>query len=138
MLLDNILQYQMSYILWYDIIYNIMTSALLCSKATTSSPCCSSGLASLPSLCCPGPALADTLMPDPLRLCYGHCPGTAPAVEPHPDVHLVEPAAVAPVQLSVGRGASKIPIVLTVSADVTLNEGGDRTDVEAGQAKVTG
>ncbi len=56
----------------------------------------------------------------------------APAVAPHPDVHLVEPAAVAPVQLCVGGGASKARMVLeavwnrgvTVAADETLNEGG--------------
>ena len=47
-------------------------------------------------------ALADTLAPDPLSLCYGHHPGVAPAVAPHPDVHLVEPAAVSPVPLRVG------------------------------------
>ncbi len=40
-----------------------------------------SGLAvSLPSLSCPDPALADTLAPDPLSLCYGHHLGVAPAV----------------------------------------------------------
>ncbi len=78
---------------------------------------------------------------------------------PHPDVHLVEPAAVAPVPLRVGRGASKTLIVLeavwnrgqrgvTVVADETLNEtlneGGApqhvryRADVEAGQTLVAG
>jgi hypothetical protein len=54
--------------------------------------------------------------------------------------------------MRVGRGASKTPIVLeavwnsgvTVAADETQNEGGapqhvrDRTDVEAGQARVAG
>ncbi len=88
-------------------------------------------LLSLPSLSCLDPALADTLAPDPLGLCYGHHPGVAPAVVPHPDVHLVEPAAVAPVLLRVGGGASKTPIVLeamwnrgvTVAANETLNEG---------------
>ena len=112
-----------------------------------------SGLAvSLPSLSCPDPALADTLAPDPLSLCYGHHPGVVPAVAPHPDVHLVEPAAVAPVPLCVGGGAFKTPIVLeavwncgvTVAADETQNEGGKpqhvchREDVEAGQALVAG
>ncbi len=51
---------------------------------------------SLPGLSCPDPALADTLVPDLLSLCDGHHLGAAPAVAPHPDVHLVEPAAVAP------------------------------------------
>jgi hypothetical protein len=91
-----------------------MTSASLRPAATLGSANCSrSGLAvSLPSLSCPDPALADTLAPDPLSLCYGHHLGVAPAVVPHPDVQLVEPAAVAPVQLRVGGGASKTPIVL--------------------------
>ncbi len=67
-------------------------------------------------------------------LCDGHPghPGAAPAVAPHPDVHLVEPAAVALVPLRVGGGASKTPIVLgavwnrgvTAAADETRNEGG--------------
>ena len=125
-----------------------MTSASLRPAATLGSADRSRrGLAvSLPSLSCPDPALADTLAPDPLSLCYGHHPGVAPAVAPHPDVHLVEPTAVAPVPLRVGGGASKIPIVLeavwnrvvTVAADETLNEGGTpqhvchRADVEAG------
>ncbi len=93
-----------------------MTSASLRPAATLSSADRSrSGLAvSLPSLSCPDPALADTLAPDPLSLCYGHPPGVAPAITPHPDVHLrvVEPAAVDPVPLRVGGGASKTPIVL--------------------------
>jgi hypothetical protein len=133
-----------------------MTSTSLSSAATLGRADRSSGLAvSLPSLCCPGPALADsTLAPDPLSLCDGHHPGVAPqaAVEPYPDVHLVESAAVAPVQLRVGGGASKPQIVLesvwsrgaTVAADETRNERGapqhvlDRADVEAGQARVAG
>jgi hypothetical protein len=71
---------------------------------------------------------------------------------PHPNVHLVEPAAVAPVPLRVGRGVSNTPIVLeavwdsgvTVAADEARNEGGvpqhvgHRADVEAGQARVAG
>ena len=124
-----------------------MTSTLMRSAVTLGSAGRSSGLAaSLPSLCCPGPALADALAPDPLSLCDGHHPGAAPAVAPHPDVHLVEPAAVSPVPLRVGRGASKTPIVLeavwnrgvTVAADETQNEGGSpqhvrhRANVEAG------
>ncbi len=67
----------------------------------------------------------------------------------HPDIHFIEPAAVAPVLLRVGRGSSKTLIVfeavwnrgVTVAADEARNEGGapqhvrDRTDVEAGQAR---
>ncbi len=70
------------------------------------------------------------------------------AVAPHPDIHLVEPAAVAPVPLRVGGGDSKTLIVLeavlnsgvTVAADETRNDWGapqhvcDRAGVEAGQA----
>ncbi len=110
-----------------------MTSASLHPTATLGSADRSrSGLAvSLPSLSCPDLALADTLAPDPLSLCYGHYLGVAPALAPHPDVHLVEPAAVAPVLLRVGGGASKTRIVLeavwncgvTVAADETQNEG---------------
>ncbi len=74
------------------------------SAATLGSSCRSSSLAALlPSLCSLGPALADTLAPDPLSLCYGHHPGAALAITPHPDVLLVEPAAVAQVPL---RGGS--------------------------------
>jgi hypothetical protein len=63
-----------------------MTSTLMCSAAGRS---CGFA-ASLPSLCCPGPALADTLAPDhdPLSLCDGHHQVAVPAVAPHPDVHL--------------------------------------------------
>jgi hypothetical protein len=108
-----------------------MTSTLMSSAATLGSAGRSSGLAaSLPSLCCPGPALADTLPPDPLSLCDGHHPGAAPAVAPHPDVHLVEPAAVAPVPLRVGGGASTTPLVpeevwnrgVTAAVDEARNE----------------
>ena len=116
----------------HDIIYDIITSCSLCSVAALRSPCHSSGLtATLHRLCRPDPALADTLPPDPLCLSDGHHPGAAPAVAPHPDVHLVEPAAVAPVLLRVGGGASKARIVLeemwnsgvTVAADEARNEG---------------
>ncbi len=76
----------------------------------------------------------------------------APAVAPYPDVHIVEPDAVAPVTLRVGRGAFKTPIVLeavwnrgvTVAADETRNEGGapqhvrHRANKEAGQMLVAG
>jgi hypothetical protein len=85
-----------------------MTSTLMSSAATLGSPCCNSCLTVLlPSLCCPGAALADTLAPDPVSLCDGHHLGAAPAIAPHPDVHLVEPAAVVPVLLRVGGGASE-------------------------------
>ncbi len=85
----------------------------------------------LPRLCSPGPALAEPLGPDSLRLSDRHHPGAAPAVAPHPDVHLVEPAAVAPVPLRVGGGVSNTPIVLeavwdsgmTVAADEALDKG---------------
>ncbi len=126
-----------------------MTKASLARSAATlhSANRSRSGLAaSLPSLCCLDPDLADTLAPDPLSLCYGHHPWVAPAVAPHRDIHLVEPAAVAPVPLRVGGGASKTPIVLeavwnrgvTVAADETRNEGGapqhvgHRANLEAG------
>ncbi len=62
------------------------------------------------SLCFPGPALADTLGPDPLSLCGGHHLGAASAVAPYPGVHLTEPAAVAPVSLRVGGGASNFQL----------------------------
>jgi hypothetical protein len=83
-----------------------MTSDSLCSATILCSTCCSSSLAVLlPSLCCPAPALANTLAPgpDPLNLRDGHHPGAAPAVAPHPspDIHLEEPAVVVPVQLCV-------------------------------------
>ncbi len=107
-----------------------MTSTSLCSATTlrVSSACSSSGLTtSLPSLSCPDPALADTLAPDPLSLCNGHHPGAAPAVAPHPDVHLVKPDAVALVPLRVGRGASKTPIVLEVVWNSAVTVAADET-----------
>ncbi len=78
------------------------------------------------------PALAEPLGPDPLRLGDRHHPGAAPAVAPHPDIHLVELAAVAPVPQRVGGGVSNTPIVLgavwdsglTVTADEARSEGG--------------
>ncbi len=120
-----------------------MRSAATLHSANSSCSCLAT---SLPSLSCLDPALTDTLAPDPLSLCYGHYPGVAPAVAPHPDVHLIQPAAVAPVPLRVGGGASKASMVLeavwnrgvTVAADETLNEGGEhvqvsnRANVEAG------
>jgi hypothetical protein len=50
------------------------------------------------------PALAEPLGPGPLSLGDRHHPESAPAVAPHPDVHLVEPAAVAPVQAALRVG----------------------------------
>ena len=84
-----------------------MTRGSLRSAAALGSACRWSGLnVTLPCLCRPNPALADsdsdTLPPDPLRLSDGHHPGAAPAVAPHPDVHLVQPAAVTSVPLRVG------------------------------------
>ncbi len=71
-----------------------MTSNSMCSASTNGSTGSSSSLAaSLPGLSCPDPALADTLAPYPLSLSTGHHPGASPAVAPHPDVHLIEPAA---------------------------------------------
>ncbi len=52
-----------------------------------------------PHLCSPH-ALAETLAPDSLSLCYGHYL-VAPAVTPHPDDHLIMPDAVAQVPLPV-------------------------------------
>ena len=130
-----------------------MTSGSLCSAASLCSLTRCSGLtATLPRLCRPDPALADTLPPDPLHLNDGKHPGAAPAVAPHPDVHVIEPAAVAPVPLRVSGGASKARIVLepmwncgvTVAANEAQNEGRSpqhvchRADVEAGQTRVAG
>ncbi len=80
-----------------------MTSTLMSSAAALGSAGRSSDLAA---------SLPDTLVPDPLSLGDVHHPGAAPAVAPHPDVHLVEPAALAPIPLRVGGGASKMQIVL--------------------------
>jgi hypothetical protein len=80
------------------------------STAALRRPRFGSGLAAtLPHLCRPGPALAEQLGPDPLRLGDRHQPGAAPTV---PDVHLVEPAAVAPIPLRVGGGVNNTLIVL--------------------------
>ena len=133
--------------------YMIIPRGSLGSAFGLGRPAGGSGLtATLPRLCRSDPALADTLLPDPLCLSDGHHPGAAPAVAPHPDVDLVEPAAVAPVPLRVGGGASKTRIVLeavwdrgvTVAADEARNEGCSpqhvrhRADVEAGQTWVAG
>ncbi len=90
-----------------------MTSSLR-STAAFCSPCRRRGLTvTLPRLCRPGPALTEPLCPDPLRLIDRHHPGAAPAVAPHPDVHLIEPAAVAPAPLRVGGGVSNTLISST-------------------------
>ncbi len=78
----------------YDIIGKC--SIMIRSSAAFGGPRCGSGLAAtIPPLCRPDPSLAETLCPDPLRPGLGdrHHPGATPAVAPHPDVHLVEPAA---------------------------------------------
>ena len=139
----------------YMISYHDIPGGSICSSsaAALAPPRRGSGLAAtLPRLCGPDPALAETLSPDPLRLRDGHHPSAAPAVAPHPDVHLVEPATVAPVALCICRGISKARIVpeavwncrVTVAADEARNEGGapkyvgHGADVEAGQAWVAG
>ncbi len=108
---------------------SLLSAAALGSAGSS---CCLT--ATLPRLCRPDPALPYTLAPDPLHLSDGHHLGVAPGpLAPHPDLHLVEPAqaAVAPVQLRVGRGSSKAQIVLeamwnggvTIAADEAQNEG---------------
>ncbi len=94
--------------------YDIIDQSSIRPAAALGSLRCGSGLAAtLPRLCRPDPALAqDTLAPYPLSLRDRHHAGAAPAVAPHPDVHLVEPVAVAPVPLGVGGGVSKTLIVL--------------------------
>jgi hypothetical protein len=117
----------------YDMTYYIIDRCSIRPAAALGSPRCGSGLAAtLPRLCRPEPALAEMLASHPLSLGDRHHAGVAPAVAPHPDVHLVEPATLVPVQLRVGGGVSKTPIVLEavwdrgvpVAADEALNEGG--------------
>ncbi len=80
----------------YDMTYDIKDQCSIRPAAALGSPRCGCGLAAtLPRLCRPEPALAETLAPYPLSLSDRHHAGAAPAVAPHPDVHLVEPAAVA-------------------------------------------
>ena len=137
----------------YDMTYDIIDRCSIRPAAASGSPSCGSGLAAtLPRLCRPEPALADTLAPYPLSLRDRHHAGAAPAVAPHPDVHLVEPAAVAPVPLRVGGGVSKTPIVLEalwgrgvmVAANEARNERAapqhvfHRPAVEAWQARLAG
>ena len=70
--------------------YDIIDQCSISPAAALGSPRCSSGLAvTLPRPCRPEPALAETLAPYPLSLRDRHHTGAAPAVAPHPDVHLV-------------------------------------------------
>ncbi len=93
--------------------YDIIDLCSIRPATALGSPRCGSGLAAtLPRLCRPEPALAEKFAPYSLSLSDRHHAGAAPAVAPHPDVHLVEPAAVAPVPLRVGGGVSKTLIVL--------------------------
>ena len=126
--------------------YDIIGQCSIRPADTSGSSRCGSGLtATLPRLCRPDPALAETLAPHPLSLGDGHHPSA-------PDVHLVEPAAVTLVPGRVGGGVSKTPVVLEavwdsgvpIAADEARNEGGTpqhvchRANVEAGQARVAG
>ncbi len=133
-----------------------MPSTSLRSAATLGSTCHSSGLAasilSLPALVLLS-LIRSLLITQPLRWrpSWGG-PDRSATSRCSPCTRLVEPAAVAPVPLRVGRGASKTPIVLeavwnsgvTVAVDETRNEGGapprvlHRADVEAGQVLVAG
>ncbi len=93
--------------------YDIICQCSIRSNAAFGRPRCGSGLTvTLPRLCCPDLALAEPLSPVPLRLGDRHHPGAASAIVPHPDLHLVEPAAVSPVPLRVGGGVSNTPIVI--------------------------
>ncbi len=72
-----------------------MISWTVCSFCTaTGSPRADLFAVPLPRLSCSDPALPDTLTPDFFSLCDGHHPGATPAVAPHPNVHLIESAAV--------------------------------------------
>ena len=101
----------------YDVTYDIMGHCSIRSAAALRRPRCGSGLAAtLPRLCRPGPALAEPLGPDPLRIGDGHHPGAAPAVAPHPAVHLVVPAA-----------------WVTIAANEARNEGARPSTLATGQ-----
>ena len=79
-----------------------MISWTVCSFCTAAgSPRAGLFAAPLPRLSCSDPALADTLTPDSFSLRDGHHPGATPAVEPRPNVRLLESAAVAPISLRV-------------------------------------
>jgi hypothetical protein len=105
--------YHIIYDIDYDMTYDIIGKCSIRPAAAFSRPRCGCGLTvTLPRICRPDPALAEPLCPDSLGLGDRHHPGAPPAVAPHPDVHLVEPAVVAPVPLRVGGGLSTTPIVL--------------------------
>ncbi len=101
-------------VIWSRLWYHIIKS--LCAQfAPPPPPATQAAVASLrrflvvevhTRLCRQGLALAG-INPGPLRLSDGHHPGAAPAIAPHPEVHLVKPASVAPVQseLRAGWGA---------------------------------
>ena len=115
--------------------YDIIGQCSIRSTTALRCPRCGSGhAATLPCLCRPGPALTEQLGPDPLRLGDRHHPGAAPAVAPHPDVHLVEPAAVSPVLLRVSGGVSNTPIVLEAVWDSGVTVRG-RIQVGVGEAR---
>jgi hypothetical protein len=109
--------------------YDIIDLCSIRPATSLGSPNCGRCLAvTLPRLCRPEPTFAETLAPYPLSLRdrHHHDAGAAPAVAPHPDVHLVEPAAVAPVQLRVGGGVSKTLIVLEAVWDCGVMKQGMR------------
>jgi hypothetical protein len=88
-----------------DMTYDIIGQCSIRSAPAFGRPRCGCGLAAtLPRLCRPDPALAESLGPDPLRLgdYDRHHTEAAPAVAPHPDVHLVDPATVDSAPLRVG------------------------------------
>jgi hypothetical protein len=103
--------------------YGIIGQCSIRSAAALRRLRCCSGLAATRR---PGPALAEPLGPDPSASAIDTIRGAAPAVAPHPDVHLIEPAAVAPVPLRVGGGVSNTPNVLEAvwdsGATVAANE----------------
>jgi hypothetical protein len=60
----------------YDMMHEIIGQCSIRPSATFGRPRCGSGLAAtLPRLCCPDHALAETLAPDPLSLGDKHHPG---------------------------------------------------------------
>ncbi len=64
-------------ILSIDMTYDIINQCSISSAAALCRPRGGSGLAAmLPRLCHPGPALAEPLSPDPLRLSNRHHPGS--------------------------------------------------------------
>ena len=110
--------------------YDIIGQCSIRPAAALGSLRCGSGLAAtLPRLCRPEPALADTLAPYPLSLRDRHHAGAAPAVAPHPDVDLEKPAACPAVLpgISSSTGGNKVSEaernrVVTVSLKVARNK----------------